>query len=529
MRKIKKITYIGLAIAVASLLFVNAGAMTVDKNNEKNFLEFPNAEILFKENLKVNPIVQTASLSGNIRLSEHDSDDIHPCITKDLEGNIVVAFTENYNILDNRLAWSYSTDNGESWSQIYTEDPTFDTYNDVAVVNGPIYYGLLGVYIQPMDEVECFYQIPDVTSLETWAFYSWSGDAPDVSYACISDNSYLEGQYHEMDGPVNMYIEHLLYAGYDIPSCPNQMIIGFTEDGEIEGGEGTFDGQRDLVTAPAFNADMSNEYMKSHHTWHCHLEDSGEDKIVWKMIIPIEGDTDSTDIEYTPYYAYVGDGTDPAIAHYGDNIAIVYMSNGEIKCAYSSNNGDDWSTSTIDSGGYPDICAVGSEFQCAYVNNGNLYLVASSDGGATWGEQEKVNDVDGTVVEEEGSIDIHRGGIVWTDIRNEDKDIYYASGSAAPEISIATISGGFGVSAEIENAGTADATNVQWSIDLEGGLVIVGSHADGTISTLAAGASQKVKIGFVLGIGGVTITATADGATKTASGTVLGPFVIGVE
>ncbi|MCK5030622.1 MAG: hypothetical protein KAR64_04085, partial [Thermoplasmatales archaeon] len=258
-------------------------------------------------------------------------------------------------------------------------------------------------------------------------------------------------------------------------------------------------------------------------------EDSGEDKIVWKMIIPIEGDTDSTDIEYTPYYGYVGDGTDPAIAHYGDNVAIVYMSNGEIKCAYSSNNGDDWSTSNIGSGGYPDICAVGSEFLCAYVNNGNLYRVVSSDGGATWGEQEKVNDVDGTVVEEEGSIDIHRGGIVWTDIRNEDKDIYYASGTAAPEIDIGAISGGFGVSAEIENTGTADATNVQWSIDLEGGLVLVGAHADGTISTLAAGTSQTVKIGFVLGLGGVTITVAADGATKTASGTVLGPFVIGVS
>jgi hypothetical protein len=77
--------------------------------------------------------------------------------------------------------------------------------------------------------------------------------------------------------------------------------------------------------------------------------------------------------------------------------------------------------------------------------------------------------------------------------------------------------------------GTADATNVQWSIDLEGGLVIIGKHADGTISTLAAGATQTVKIGFVLGIGGVTITAAAGGSTKTASGTVLGPLVIGVS
>ncbi len=37
------------------------------------------------------------------------------------------------------------------------------------------------------------------------------------------------------------------------------------------------------------------------------------------------------------------------------------------------------------------------------------------------------------------------------------------------------------------------------------------------------------KIGFVPGFGRVTIAVTADGAEETASGFVLGPFVLGVS
>ena len=40
------------------------------------------------------------------------------------------------------------------------------------------------------------------------------------------------------------------------------------------------------------------------------------------------------------------------------------------------------------------------------------------------------------------------------------------------------------------NSGTGVATNIQWSIDLEGGLILLGKNAGDTIPTLAAGASE---------------------------------------
>ena len=92
-------------------------------------------------------------------------------------------------------------------------------------------------------------------------------------------------------------------------------------------------------------------------------------------------------------------------------------------------------------------------------------------------------------------------------------------------IGIESISGGIGVSVVIKNSGTVAVSNVQWSIDPEGGLILVGKSEGDTIPTLAAGASVTVKIPFVL----VTIEAAADGATKSATGTVFLFLVTGVS
>jgi hypothetical protein len=98
--------------------------------------------------------------------------------------------------------------------------------------------------------------------------------------------------------------------------------------------------------------------------------------------------------------------------------------------------------------------------------------------------------------------------------------------AAEPIIEIGAITGGlFKVSAVIKNTGTADATDVAWSIDLNGGLILVGKATTGTIATLAAGSEVTVSSGFILGFGKTTITVTADTATKDQAATVLLFFI----
>jgi hypothetical protein len=97
---------------------------------------------------------------------------------------------------------------------------------------------------------------------------------------------------------------------------------------------------------------------------------------------------------------------------------------------------------------------------------------------------------------------------------------------AEPVIEIGAITGGlFKVKAVIKNTGTADATDVAWSIDLNGGLILVGKASTGTIATLAAGDEVTVSSAFILGFGKTTITVTAGTATKDQAATVLLFFI----
>ena len=530
MKKIKKITYIGLAIAVASLLFVNAGAtnMSIETDDvNKMMVQVPftikhHEQTMVTENLGAAGLVSVGS----------EDDDYCPGITKDQNGNIVVTWTTDVSILETHIGLGYSAD-GSIWNANYVSlEDAMPKFSDIAFINGANFdgggdfVGLWGVFGDVLGSQQGFYRMTDITDDTTLEVLTWTGESLDITHCAISDNSWYKDNYYDYVGPTNMYIQYSDLCGID--KCPLHV---FT-DGLDAGGVMFHDCQEGLATAPAYDPDLEgihdgdpaqtvDDYVLL--TWQYDDPVEGS-KIVFKKIIPDE----ESDIEYTPYEFYIGPGANPNIGASGDRSVITYVNNGNVMSAYSSDKGTNFDIATIGPGNYPAVYMSGSSAYCVYINNGNVYLVISDDAGATWGAPEKVNDVDGTVVEEENSIDIHPAGIVWTDNRDENKDIYYRAGVASPEITIGTISGGVGVSAEIKNVGTAAATDVQWSIDLEGGLVLVGAHADGTISTLADGASQTVKIGFVLGFGGVTIKVTANGASKSADATVLLFLVTGL-
>ncbi len=91
------------------------------------------------------------------------------------------------------------------------------------------------------------------------------------------------------------------------------------------------------------------------------------------------------------------------------------------------------------------------------------------------------------------------------------------------------IKGGFRISAVIKNDGTATVTDVEWSIDLDGGLIFAGEHTEGVISELAPGATETIRQTILYGIGRTTITVTAGDAEKQATGFILGPLVLNVQ
>ena len=101
-------------------------------------------------------------------------------------------------------------------------------------------------------------------------------------------------------------------------------------------------------------------------------------------------------------------------------------------------------------------------------------------------------------------------------------------------LAIGAITGGFGIKSSVKNTGEGTATNVDWTIALDGKLVFVGKSSTGNFATIAPAGNQAIKAGFILGFGktNIVVSATCEegvSAETTASGFVLGPFVLGVK
>ncbi len=102
------------------------------------------------------------------------------------------------------------------------------------------------------------------------------------------------------------------------------------------------------------------------------------------------------------------------------------------------------------------------------------------------------------------------------------RDIYTAESSWSdplmvnivdvPVLEIGNISGGlFKISAVIKNIGSADAVGgVDWSITLDGGLILGGKERTGRIINIPAGESVTVSLKPILGFGNTVVTVTAE-------------------
>jgi len=95
---------------------------------------------------------------------------------------------------------------------------------------------------------------------------------------------------------------------------------------------------------------------------------------------------------------------------------------------------------------------------------------------------------------------------------------------------IMEITDGFGARAVVRNTGEEDIVNVQWSISLNGSLVLLGKETTGFID-IPVGEEATITTGFVLGLCSINITVNVEEAEdeKTATGFLIGPFVLGVS
>jgi len=96
----------------------------------------------------------------------------------------------------------------------------------------------------------------------------------------------------------------------------------------------------------------------------------------------------------------------------------------------------------------------------------------------------------------------------------------------APLLKIGNITGKlFKVSTVIRNIGGVDATMVDWSIVLDGGLIILGEETNGNILCIPTGDEVKISSDLIFGFGRTVITVTAECAEGSSDTRTRDAFV----
>jgi hypothetical protein len=516
MKKLKNMLYLGLVLFIAGLMCFQAGAITTTSTTSNNKSSMP-----------------TNLADTLISADNPDGDDIHPRLCTGPGGVMVVVYEAQSGLFSSTVPVVWSDDAGETWttqfifdSIDFTSGSGFLQYPDILYESSVDQYFL--TMVDPYAELynnEMSFIPGDITTAEEASWYGISGSGSSGYYYCSGSNIgdwFMALTTEDGYGTTQLFgLGYFTYPDFESPP----VMGGFYYDGNSEhqsapGAELEMDVGSERVYIVCETVDQIT--VKS-TTSDRDLHLSGEQQ---------NGMDKWSDIEQFPG-EYIATGSDPDVSTDGSNVVVAYVDGGNVICARSPTDGStydpghNWQMTTIDSGAAPSIHIGGNTVSVAYVKGGNVYKAVSEDGGATFGTPEKLNSVDGTVSDEKGSVAINEIGVVWTDERDGQKDIYTSGAAAVPIIGVKSISGGFGVKAVIDNTGTADAQDVACTITIDAPLMILGGETTTTIN-VAAGSEEEISSGFILGIGGADITVTAGGASKTVSGTVLGPFVIGL-
>jgi len=269
--------------------------------------------------------------------------------------------------------------------------------------------------------------------------------------------------------------------------------------------------------------------------------------LVWKMNFGVWNYNSGGDYWSHPHMTtktIVGAGnlTYPSVVAENNMVMVVAQSdeagNQDIVC-YSSSNGMSSYTphvvaNSVDDELYPQITWIKPGVAvCVYIKGNEAYYKSTEDNGVTWTAEQRVSDESITVVEDHAITISGLNGnayAAWQDGRGDNQDIYWDSfyNVEAPNIQIGTVAGGIGkVTMDVVNSGTGEATDVDWSISVKGGLLgRINVTTTGTIASLGAGITQTVQTDkFIFGLGALTIQLTAGSATASKTGKVLLIFV----
>ncbi len=450
--------------------------------------------------------VVTLEKFSKIRMSSRDSyiindteyDDFHPTIAGDINGRFFSCFELSIDGVDYYPDFWYSLDNGMTWDEAgYFSESLGSEFPDVDSNDN----GFYGTFSGPEDTPGQLWVIvaEDLTAI-TGRVWDWSAHGfDDFEYLSISCYT-REGELWNWGGGAGT-----CYNGYyeDIEGAPfifYGLVISFIPVG-VEGY---------LHSDFAIDEFTEMSYAVWDHTVDANLLVRKDNFGVW-------------DGEYHPHIGSwsIGDGVillrNASIEAHDDIVVIVCEEEENIVCFYSNNGFMSVQKSTVvDSAKFPEVKVTfdGNTFVCSFVKDDILYRKISENGGATWTDEKQVQT--NHAVSEYGSHDLGKGKkniyAVWEDNIGGDRDIYFgqAYDGRKPDIEIFSITGSpLGIIATIKNNGEAEATNVKWTMTINGGILKkINKITKGTVETLIVGGNIYANSGIIFGLGRIFVTTT---------------------
>jgi hypothetical protein len=510
------------ASAIGAIQVLNESDFPLEGTNES--IAAPHDQVYKTYDIKPKIISQnlidSLLYNGNIQVTYNEEDDSHPSIGLDYNGNPCILFENKFDLFSSDIFFKRSPDAGESWPDDYfivwgLEEPSINpeiSFYD----NGITAAGIHDITLQ--DPSIWLHHYLDIDDPSTWSIGGWEDDS--ATYH-IEHTIATKGN----DVTVVAAISDYHTSEYDLPQT---VAINWNANPEDTSYPGVIWLIDDICTH--INSDAGEKVYLTFER-----ESSGRHKIyVSYCDVNIETEYTDWNLQQVAGSAF-GNCTNPHISVSGDRAYIVYEDDKygtkDIYCA-TSTSGNFWRRyKVVDSEEdelFPVVSANGDTATCLFTVNGNLYSCQSEDSGETWSEPIQINDAGGTIVEDFGNIDIEGPYGTWTDSRNGNNDIYFASVGSAPLLSAEFTAGVLGFDVAISNAGNAPAEEVAWSIDIDG-LVILGSHSEGTIATINPGETKEISSGLILGLGPVTITVTIGDITLSAAGLLIGPLLLNFQ
>jgi len=430
---LKKLMIFGIAVGFF-LTVLNVSAFSTDNNSTMyNILKLDNENTIRieKEIFELNAYSKIMNLNsdiqniyGNVPILSSENNCQNPSIASN-GNNILVIAEESINLFNSDIIMTYSSDNGNSWSDLFgwtseesfEEKPVIDfCYNNEFQAYGTslpdLMTGTLNLYHFPsMTD-------PDVSFKESEGWTVWSTTLSNFNDFYAID---IAGYPHGNNAPAPDFHGIITLIGN---SGYGETIENYyeTEDMGIGACYLAFDGE--LGDTISVDIDLSTETYFEAFELRDDEEIGIEDGVFFEYCWVEPGNEDWWENDW-PTYVFEGAQNPDLVAENGRCFVICEVEN-EIVCYYSHDNGESFDSSIVSANGIlPSVSLVGDTIICSYIINNNLYTKTSENSGVSWEDATQINEIDGSVLSQDSSIDLFGDNLVWADDRSGDNIVYF--------------------------------------------------------------------------------------------------------